>query len=67
MFELFDSFFGRTHIAHICAYLVTFCSRPKSESDVISSTFVRLIVRDKHVKLRDPSLNCSLEIQLEAI
>ena len=43
-------------------YLVTFCSRSKTASDVISRGFVNPIVPCKPVKLRDPRLNLSREI-----
>ena len=47
--------------------LMAFSSRLERVSDVISSRFVRPIVLDKCVKFRDPRLNHSREIQLEAI
>ena len=36
---------------------ITFCSRPEAADDVISGTFVGLIVLDKREKIRGPSLN----------
>ena len=48
-------------------YLVTFCSRPDRDSDVISSKLVGPIVYDTFVKFRDPRLNRSPEIPPEAV
>ena len=67
MAELFDSLACRTSFTHFCKYEIAFCSRPEAASDVISGTFVSPIIRDKHVKFRDPCLNRSPEIQPEAV
>ena len=55
MAELFDSLAG--HILQ----------PTETVSDLISSRFVRPIVRDKPVKLCDPGLNRSREIKPEAV
>ena len=50
-------------------YLLHFAADRKQigMTKVISGTFVRLAVSDNRVKFRDPRLNCSPEIQPEAV
>ena len=48
-------------------YLITFCSRPETASDVISGLFVGMIVPEKPVTFRDPRLNLSQAIPPEAV
>ena len=48
-------------------YLIAFCSRRETASDVTSGRFVRPIVHDKPVKFRDPHLNRAREIPPEAV
>ena len=48
-------------------YLVTFCSRLETASDVISGKFVGPIVPNKSVKFCDPRLNLSGEIEPEVV
>ena len=48
-------------------YSVTFCSRLEVAGTVISSTFVRLIVRNKAVKFSDPRLNRSQAIVTKVV
>ena len=47
-------------------YWITFCSRPQAASDIVSGTFVSLVVLVKRVKFHDPCLNRSWEIPREA-
>ena len=48
-------------------YLITFCSRPETDNDVISGRFVGPIVPDRPAKFRDPRSNLSREIPSEAV
>ena len=48
-------------------YLIAFCSRPESVSDVISGRFVGPIADDKLIKFRGPRLNRSREIPPKAV
>ena len=48
-------------------YLVGFCSRLETISDVISGSLVRPMVADIRVKLHDSNLNRSREILPEAV
>ena len=48
-------------------YLIVFCIRLETASDVISGKFDGPIVPDKCVKFRDPRLNRSGEIQPKAV
>ena len=50
-------------------YLIEFCSRLETVSDVIFGTFVcgAGYPRDIRVKVRDPHLNCSREMSRKAV
>ena len=48
-------------------YLIAFCSRKETASDVTSCRFVGPIVPNKQVKFRDPWLNRSQEIPPEVV
>ena len=67
MAELFDSLSGRTRLRTFVEYLVVFCSRPETASDIISGRLVGPIVCDKRLKFLDPRLNHSREIPPEAV
>ena len=47
-------------------YLIAFCSRPETDSDVLAGKFLVSIVPDKLVEFRDPRLNRSREIKPNA-
>ena len=67
MAELCDSLRTAPILRTFVQYLIAFCSRPETAGDVLSAIFVRMIVRDKFVKFRDPGLNRSWEIPPEAV
>ena len=48
-------------------YLIAFCNISEATSDIMSDRFVRLAILDKCVKFRDPRVNRSPEILLEAV
>ena len=48
-------------------YLIAFCSRPETASDVIPGAFVGLAIPDKAVRCLDRRLNRSREIPREAV
>ena len=54
MVELFDSLPAARVLRTFEQYSIAFCSRSEAASNVISVTFMRLIVSDKSVKGRDP-------------
>ena len=53
--------------AAIYLYLIVFCGRPETASDVISGMFVGPIVRNIRVKFCNRRLNGSREIPPEAV
>ena len=67
-----DSLLNSGRLIHLCLatpvlhnfvqYLITFYIQPESASDVISATFVRLIIYNNCVKCRDPCVNRCGEI-----
>ena len=61
MAELFDSLLVTPVLRTFVQYLIAFCSRQQTASDLISGKFVRLIVPDKYVEFGDPRLNHSQE------
>ena len=67
MAELFNSLPDRTRFTHFAQYLIAYCSQQERASDVISDTFVGLIVLDKPVKYPDPRLNRYREILPKAV
>ena len=52
---------------HFYAVLNAFCSQLEAACDVLSGSFVRLIVPDNCVKFCDPRLNRSGEIRPKTI
>ena len=60
-------FAGQTRFTHFVQCLIAFCSQPETASDVISGTFVGLIVHDKLVKFCNPRLNRPRKILVEAV
>ena len=64
---LFDSLQAAPILHTFVQQLIAVCSHPDAASDVTSSTFVGLIVRDKCVKFCDPRLNYPGEIQPKAV
>ena len=67
MAELFDSLSGLTAVRTLVQYLIAFCSRAETASDVLSDKFEAPVVSDKLVEFRGPCLNRSWEIPREAI
>ena len=65
MGELFDYLTGRTVLRTFVQYLITFCSRPKTDSDVISDVVVDPTGMKVSVKLfGDSRPNRSRDIRL---
>ena len=58
---------SRPFFQTVAQYFVAFCCRPEAASDVMSSSFVGAIIRDKDAKFRDPYLNRSRQIPPEAV
>ena len=67
MAELFDSLPTAPVLRTFAQYLIAFCSRLETASDVISGRFVGSIICDEDVKFHDPHLNHSREIPPEAV
>ena len=64
--ELFDCLLDPFD-ALLCSIQLHCAAGWKEAKDVISSSSVRLIVPDEAVKFRDPGLNRSRELRLEAV
>ena len=60
-------FAGRIRFTHFVQYLIAFCSRRETASDVLSGRFVGPIFSNKCVKFRYPRLNRYREIPPEAV
>ena len=67
MAALFDSLHPGPVLRIVVQYLIAFCSQTEAASDVIPSSFVRLVVRDKCAKFGDPRLTRSREIRPEVV
>ena len=67
--RILDSLAGRIRFTHhFCAeFIITFCSRLDTASEVVSGRSVGPIVIDKQEELRDPRLNLSREIPQESV
>ena len=63
MAELLDSLLASSALRTFVQYLIAFCRRQEAAVGVISGKFVGPIVPDKLVKLFEPPLNRSGEIQ----
>ena len=63
MAELFDSLAGRSVLRTFVQYLIVFCNRAETASNVISGRFLRQFVPDKGVKFGDSRSNRSRDIR----